>query len=87
MFTDSDIAKSFACGKDKTAYILAFGIAPHFKKLLINSINDSGPYVLMFDKSLNQSAKKQMDIHVRFWKADRSSLDMQGLKTCCKALK
>ncbi|CAM4639158.1 unnamed protein product [Leuciscus chuanchicus] len=72
MFTDSDIAKSFACGKDKTAYILGFGIAPHFKKLLINSINDSGPYVLMFDESLNQSSKKkQMDIHVRFWKDDR----------------
>lgn len=72
MFTDSDIARSFACGKDKTAYILGFGIAPHFKKLLINSINDSGPYVLMFDESLNQSVKKkQMDIQVRFWKDDR----------------
>lgn len=42
MFTDSNIAKSFACGKDKTAYIIRFGIAPHFKKLLINSVSDAG---------------------------------------------
>ncbi|KAK0144411.1 hypothetical protein N1851_017231 [Merluccius polli] len=72
MFTDSQIASSFACGKDKTAYMIGFGIAPHFKKLLTNSVNDSGPFVLMFDESLNQSLKKkQMDIHVRFWKDDR----------------
>lgn len=72
MFTDSDIATSFACGKDKTAYIIRFGIAPHFKKLLVNSVNDAGPFVLMFDESLNKSAKKkQLDIHVRVWKDDR----------------
>lgn len=74
MFSDSDIAKSFACGKDKTSYMIRFGIAPHFKKLLIKSVNDSGPFVLMFDESLNQLAKKkQLDIHVRFWKDDRVS--------------
>lgn len=28
---DSDIAKSFTCGKDKTSYILEFGRASHFK--------------------------------------------------------
>lgn len=72
MFTDSDIAKSFACGKDKTAYILRFGIGPHFKKLLVSQINDAGPFVLMFDESLNKSVKKkQLDIHVRVWKDDR----------------
>ncbi|XP_041865027.1 uncharacterized protein LOC121654791 [Melanotaenia boesemani] len=72
MFTDSDIAKSFTCGKDKTAYVIGFGIAPHFKKVLIKSVNDAGPYVLMFDESMNQSLKqKQLDIHIRFWKDDR----------------
>lgn len=38
MFSDSDIAKSFAWGKDKTSYMIRFGIAPHFKKLLINCV-------------------------------------------------
>ncbi|XP_063766097.1 uncharacterized protein LOC134882380 [Eleginops maclovinus] len=67
MFPDSEIAKSFALGKDKTGYIIKFGIAPYFKRQLVEAINNAGPYVLMFDESLNQSSKKkQMDIHIRF---------------------
>nr|XP_043905538.1 uncharacterized protein LOC122784359 [Solea senegalensis] len=67
MFPDSQIAKSFALAKDKTGYIIKFGIAPYFKKQLVEAINHAGPYILMFDESLNQSSKKkQMDIHIRF---------------------
>ncbi|KAJ8411112.1 hypothetical protein AAFF_G00181470 [Aldrovandia affinis] len=29
MFPDSDIAKTFACGGDKTAYITKFGLAEY----------------------------------------------------------
>ncbi|KAL7868767.1 hypothetical protein SRHO_G00101510 [Serrasalmus rhombeus] len=67
MFPDSDIAKSLALDKDKTAYFIKFGIAPCFKKQLVKTINKAGPFVLMFDESLNQSSKKnQMDLHIRF---------------------
>ncbi|KAJ4945774.1 hypothetical protein JOQ06_023452 [Pogonophryne albipinna] len=67
MFPDSEIAKKFACGKDKTGYIVRFGLAPYFKEQLVNSINP-GPFVLMFDESLNQATKKkQMDVHIRYW--------------------
>jgi len=31
MFLDSEIVKSFSCGKDKTSYILKFGLAPYFE--------------------------------------------------------
>lgn len=51
--TDSEMAKSFACGKDKTSYIIKFDIAPHFQKKLVASVNKAGPFVLMFDESLN----------------------------------
>ncbi|KAK1886444.1 Zinc finger MYM-type protein 1 [Dissostichus eleginoides] len=68
MFPDSEIAKKFACGKDKTGYIVRFGLAPYFKEQLVNSINKAGPFVLMFDESLNQATKKkQMDVHIRYW--------------------
>lgn len=53
MFMDSEIAKNFACGKDKTSYIIKFGLAPYFKKKLIASVNKAGPFILMFDESLN----------------------------------
>ncbi len=55
MFPDSEIAKSFACGKDKTSYILKFSLVPYFKNKLISSVNKAGPYVLMFDESLKVS--------------------------------
>lgn len=72
MFPDSDIAKSFTCGKDKTGYIIRFGLASFFKKQLVDGINKAGPFVLMFDESLDQaSKKKQFDIHVRYWEDDR----------------
>ncbi|KAI4796404.1 hypothetical protein KUCAC02_027784 [Chaenocephalus aceratus] len=68
MFPDSEIAKKFACGKDKTGYTVRFGLAPYFKEQLVNSINKAGPFVLMFDESLNQATKKkQMDVHIRYW--------------------
>ncbi|XP_059415170.1 uncharacterized protein LOC132149789 [Carassius carassius] len=70
MFPDSEIVKSFSCGKDKTSYILKFGLAPYFKNQLITAVNNAGPFVLMFDESLNHSTKnKQLDVHVRFWEA------------------
>lgn len=44
-----------------------FGLAEHFQHELKKQI--TGPYVIMFDESLNTKAQsKQIDIHVRFWK-------------------
>ncbi|XP_028293606.1 uncharacterized protein LOC114456189 isoform X2 [Gouania willdenowi] len=67
MFPDSDIATTFTCGSDKTAYIAKFGLAVHIKEELVSKVNKS-PFVLMFDESLNETTKnKQLDVHVRFW--------------------
>ena len=68
MFPDSKIAQSFTLGKTKCSYILKFGIAPYVKSLLVQSVKDSGDYVLMFDESLNRiTQEKQMDVWVRYW--------------------
>ncbi|XP_063766766.1 uncharacterized protein LOC134882763 isoform X2 [Eleginops maclovinus] len=67
MFPDSDIATTFTCGPDKTAYIAKFGLAVFIKEELVSKVNKS-PFVLMFDESLNETTKnKQLDVHVRFW--------------------
>lgn len=67
MFPDSDIAKTFTCGSDKTAYIAKFGLAIHIKEELVSKVNKS-LFVLMFDESLNETTKnKQLNVHVRFW--------------------
>lgn len=70
MFPDSDIAHSFACGSDKTAYISKFGVAPYISEQLVADANKD-VFVLMFDESLNQTTKtKQLDLHVRYWCED-----------------
>ena len=58
MFPDSEIAKTFTCGKDKTGYMIRFGLSAFFKKELVDRINKVGPFLLMFDESLNKSNKK-----------------------------
>jgi len=61
MFPDSDIAKHFACGERKAAYLSTFGIAPHFLSLLKGKVRDQSEYVLLFDESLNSEIQsKQM---------------------------
>ena len=48
--------------------IIAFGLAPYFKKLLVKDIKLSPFYSLSFDESLNNKLQEeQMDISIRFW--------------------
>jgi hypothetical protein len=51
-------------------YIASYGLAPFFKSLLQNKLQEE-PYVFMFDESLNKEQQKnQMDMVVRFWNHD-----------------
>ena len=59
MFPDSAIASKFACGEKKTAYLCAFGLAKHFKELLMDEVK--GAFTILFDESLNtKSQQKQI---------------------------
>lgn len=70
MFPDSQLAKSFTCGENKTAYVAKYGIASFIKKELSCSISEK-PYGVMFGESMNKTTKsKQMDLHLRFWSTD-----------------
>lgn len=54
----------------------AFGLAPYLKKAEVKS---SGPFVVMFDESLNHTTKnKQLDLHERFWKNNHVQLRFYG---------
>ena len=68
MFNDSDIAKDFSLGKTKLSYNICYGIAPHFRGMLIDCLKEVPFYSLSFDESYNNALKKgQMDLHVRYW--------------------
>ena len=68
MFPDSKIAAKFSVAETKCTYITKFGQALYFTRMLVSRVKASGPFVVMFDESLNRSTQtKQMDIHIRFW--------------------
>ena len=67
MFKDSKIAEKFTCGSTKCSYIINFGIAPYFRSLLQDALNNAPYYVCSFDECFNDVIKKgQMDMHTRF---------------------
>ena len=78
MFPDSECAKTFSCGKDKTCYLARFGLAPYIKRELLSSVNQ-GTFVIMFDESTNRTTKnKQLDLHVRYWVNDKNGSRVQS---------
>ena len=59
MFPDSKIAKQFACGPSKTAYMASFGLAPYFSENLVKQLFQVLFYSLSFDESCNSVVKKE----------------------------
>ena len=67
MFPDSQVAKTFACGKTKYKYLVCHGIAPYFKEVLTKSLMEL-EHDSLFDESYNNIVKKgQMDMYIRYW--------------------
>ena len=64
MFPDSKIAKNFSFGRTKCGYLVTHGLASHFKKLLVEDLNELNNFVSLFDEFYNEIVKKgQMDLH------------------------
>ena len=57
MFPVSAIASHFSCGEQKASFIMCFGLAPHFKNILLRSLQEMSVYVLLFDKTYNHTTK------------------------------
>ena len=67
MFPDSQIVQDYAMSKDKAAYWILYGIAPHFKADLMKLVEDSPFHSLLFDESLNKCIQQgQMDLQVEY---------------------
>ena len=53
MLPDSQVAKTFACGKTKCKYLVCHGIPPYFKEVLTKSLMELEHYGCLFDDSYN----------------------------------
>jgi hypothetical protein len=80
MFTDSEIAKCFQLSKTKCGYLINYGLAPHFKELLLQKVNGSQFFALSFDESMNKIfQEEQMDLQVRFWDESKKQVSTRYL--------
>ena len=73
-FPDSRIASQFACGEKKCAYLICFGLAPHFKQLLKDVVKNEEAYVtnVLTRALIAYASQKQMDIHIRFMESGQT---------------
>ena len=82
MFSDSQVAKTFACGKTKCKYLVCHGITPCGKEILTKSLMELEHHVCLFDESCNNIVKKgQMDIHIRYWDTSLNIVKARGITT------
>jgi hypothetical protein len=80
MFPDSEIAAKFTLKKDKTSYLIAFGLAPFFHGELVSGLSSSETFVVCFDESLNKVIQKgQMDVHIKFWDKNKNTVSTRYL--------
>jgi hypothetical protein len=66
MFPDDNVAKSFAVGKTKAAYVIEGAIGPYLRQQQI-SILQENKFAIVIDESNNIKGKKQLDILVRYF--------------------
>jgi len=80
MFPDSDIARRMKIQKDKTAYVITYGLSPYFQELLSSTVQNCPNFTISFDESLNKvSQRGQMDIVVRFWNDETNRVSTRYL--------
>ena len=67
MCPDSQIHRQFSLGTSKCSYVINFGLSPFFQKKLIYHIKKSQIFSTSFDKSFDDTLKKQqMDLVVSY---------------------
>lgn len=75
MFPDNEVIKKMQLERTKIGYLVSFGLAPHFKKQLLDEVKVCSSFVISFDESLNKvSQNQQMDLVVRFWSREKNEV-------------
>ena len=66
MFPNDTVAKTFAVGRTKAAYVIEEAIAPYLRQKQMSFLQDN-LFVIIVDESNNVKGKKQLDILVRYF--------------------
>ncbi len=66
MFPDSEIAKSFACGRTKTTCIIKGALAPHYSEQMMESLDKCESFSVLMDES-NDKVNKSCIILIKLF--------------------
>ena len=68
MFKNDKIAQNFKMMKDKSRYLIVYGIYPSFEETLMKLVLKAPWFSISFDESYNRQRQKcQMDVNVLDW--------------------
>ncbi|CAF4690144.1 unnamed protein product [Rotaria socialis] len=79
MFQDSKIAQKFSIQHSKISYVIAHGLWPYFRDLLIKDIKNCEGFVLCFDEQTNNQNNKQLDLYFRYWNHAQANVVVDGI--------
>ena len=72
-FPDSIIAKGYKQNETKMKYSIQYGIAPYFKKLLVDDLKGV-PFCFEFDETTTEQVIKQYDGYVQYWSKQHNKI-------------
>ena len=67
MFSDSSIAQDLSMKPRKLSYILSHGTGYYFTKVMLHDLMQAPGYTLIFDETIIVGARRQLDLHFRYW--------------------
>lgn len=80
MFPDS-LARDMQLSRTKATYIVSDGLGPHFRRELLQEVNQSKlPFVVHYDETTQVQVHKQLNVHIRYWSGTRNEVCVRFFK-------
>ena len=65
--SDSEIAKKFSLGSTKFRFLITDGLASYYEERLIEDVEKSPGFILLFDETTNSESKKELKTRSRYF--------------------
>lgn len=81
MFSDSEVAKNFSCGRHKLSYVISDGLGPYFKAKVIDELCRPGVFysVLIDETPKPEQRVQQLDVQARYFSESKQQVTVEHL--------
>lgn len=66
-FPNCDVLEGVTLARTKATYLITEAIGPFFRDSLLNSINKSNFFCILFDETTNAANQKELQISIRYF--------------------